>query len=385
MIGDELKSYTYEYLLSLALSRVPDDVDKRQGAIIFDTISATMYRAADLFMSIVNVYYNTFLETASGEYLDQRVRELGITRLQATYAIRLGQFLDANGMPVYVPTGSRFSTISTTAPVNYVVTSPYSINGVEQAGYYELTCETAGTIGNDYIGPLVNISFIQGIATAELITVLVPARDTETDEELRRRAMSMLGQKAFGGNIADYKEKVMEIAGIGAVQVYPVWDGGGTVKLSIVDPSYNPVSDEFIHDVQVQIDPENADGETGTGLGIAPIGHKVTVVTPTQLIIDINATIALQPGFTIGQVTPAAIAAISNYIATVRSTWGSGDQYNRYFVSVYRSQIISLLVSILGVANVTSVTLNGADTDLFLTEDGITQQLPVLGQVNLSE
>ena len=38
----------------------------------------------------------------------------------------------------------------------------------------------------------------------------------------------------FGGNIAQYRQWAKEIPGIGGVQVYPVWAGGGTVKLSTV-------------------------------------------------------------------------------------------------------------------------------------------------------
>ena len=39
MIGDNLEQYTYEYLMQLALSYVPDDRDKRQGSVIYDALA----------------------------------------------------------------------------------------------------------------------------------------------------------------------------------------------------------------------------------------------------------------------------------------------------------------------------------------------------------
>ena len=34
--------------------------------------------------------------------------------------------------------------------------------------------------------------------------------------------------QSFGGNVADYKERVNAMNGVGGVKVYPVWNGGGT-------------------------------------------------------------------------------------------------------------------------------------------------------------
>ena len=91
-----------------------------------------------------------------------------------------------------VPLGSRFSTVSDTNPVNYVITAPFKEDGVVVPGSYEATCEELGVIGNEYSGNLINITFIQGLAAATMSTTLVPARDEETDEELRTRYFESL-------------------------------------------------------------------------------------------------------------------------------------------------------------------------------------------------
>lgn len=87
------------------------------------------------------------------------------------------------------------------------------------------------------------------------------------DEELRERYFETINEKTFSGNIADYKKKTKEIAGVGAVKVVPAWNGGGTVKLMILDSNYNKASNELISRVQETICPN----ENSNGIGLAPI------------------------------------------------------------------------------------------------------------------
>src|SRR5699024_8019221 len=138
------------------------------------------------------------IDSATGEYLDLRVKEQGMTRYPATYALKRADFKDEEGEPLSVAIGTRFSTVSSTQPINYVVESVYadSESGTV-AGAYQLRCETAGTIGNDYTGDLINITFVSGIAEAVMSTLLEPAQDEETDEELRTRYYLRLKQKPF--------------------------------------------------------------------------------------------------------------------------------------------------------------------------------------------
>lgn len=384
MSAENLQQYTYEYLMELALSFVPDDRDKRQGSVIYDALAPFCQVLAAGAIQLKNFYEQTYAVTATGVDLDNRVAEQGITRYAATYAVKKISLADEEGDPVAVPIGARFSTVSSTNPVNYAVTAQYVENGVAVPGTYEATCEELGVIGNEYSGNLINITFIQGLASAYMSSTLVPARDEETDDELRERYFDALNQKAFGGNIADYRTKVVAISGVGAVQIYPVWNGGGTVKLSIVDPSYGPCSTEFIASVQKEIDPENANGDTGTGLGIAPIGHKVTVVTPDEVTIDVSATVTLGTGYTLGQVETPINDALASYIQSLRQSWADANDMNVYSCDVFVSRVSAAIVGVAGVANVTDVTINGAAEDITLIQSGAVQQLPALGEVVLN-
>ena len=71
-IGIDLDKYTYEYFMNEALGYVPQDIDIREGSIMFDAIAPACYQLADLAMELKNVMLETFVTTATGGYLDLR-------------------------------------------------------------------------------------------------------------------------------------------------------------------------------------------------------------------------------------------------------------------------------------------------------------------------
>lgn len=384
MIGDNLEQYTYKYLMSQALSFVDDSLDKREGSIIYDALAPACYVLAGYYMQLYQVVKNSFAVTATGEWLDQRVKESGITRREATAAVKRADFTDDAGQAAVVRIGTRWSTVSSTNPIKYRVTAQYEQNDAPVSGAYELTCETLGTIGQEYTGPIIPVDFVQGVATATMSTTLIPGRDAETDDELRERYFDEMSAKAFGGNISDYRNKTREIIGVGDLQIYPVWNGGGTVKLSIVDTAFRAASNEFVQEVQNLIDPVNASGVQGDGLGIAPIDHKVTVVAPEEVTVNITASIVLQLPYEVGQVQPAVEQAIEAYMIELRHDWATPNEFNEYALSVYTSRITAAIVGVPGISNVTNVRLNGTAADITLQQTGQKQQIPVKGTVTLN-
>ena len=382
MIGDYLDKYTFKYLMESALDNVPDSLDKREGSIIYDALAPACYELAVYYMELKKILENTFASTASNEYLDLRAAEQGLERYAASYAVKRGDFLTSSGNPAVIPIGSRFSVISDTLNLNYEVTEAYLDEfGAVVPGAYRMTCEEIGTQGNSYTGPLIPITFISSLKTATLSDLLVPARDEETDEELRDRYFLAVNDKPFGGNLSQYDEELKGIDGVGEVQIYPVWNGGGSVKLSVIDAEYNIITNDFITTLQNMIDPT----PQGTGLGLAPIGHIVTVTTPTEKTIDITATVVLESGYTLGQVTPLIEEAIESYLLRLREIWGISDDLNNYALAVYIARINAAVLGVAGIANITGTTINGLASDLTLIQDATTQELPVLGTVIVSE
>ena len=370
---------TYQNLRQEMLDRVPDTYDKRDTAPIPTAISPAAYALAGFYLSLDQVQRAAFVQTAVGDGLDMLAVIGGLTRYPAGAAVRLGVFTAP------VPIGARFSTINGTNSITFAVTAAATVSEPEEGfTYYQLTAETAGTIGNEYTGPILPITTIPGLTSAQITDILVPGDDTETDDAFRERLIEALNNRPFGGNIADYRQNVLAIDGVGGVQVYPTWNGGGTVKLSVLGADFLPASPTLVENVQNAIDPPP---NQGLGLGLAPIGAKVTVVAPTELTVNVSATLMLAAGYAIGQVQEPVEQAIEAYLLSVRQEWDTNTSSTAvsYAADVYVARITAAIVGVTGVVNATNVQLNGGTDDLILTETGETQQVPVLGTVTLNE
>lgn len=212
----------------------------------------------------------------------------------------------------------------------------------------------------------------------------MPGENAETDEALRSRLITALNDRPFGGNIAAYRSAISAIEGVGAVQIYPTWNGGGTVKCSVLGADFLPAPGTLVENVQNAIDPPP---NRGLGLGMAPIGAKVTVTAPVAVTVTVSATVKLAAGYSLDQVRPQAEEALKAYLLSVRKTWGDmlGVSSVSYAADVYISRVTAAIVGTAGIVNATDVMLNGGTGDLSLTETGETQQVPVLGTVTLHE
>ena len=373
----DLSQYTYDEILQKLLSRVPDTFDKRDTSPIQTAAGMAAYGFEQYYINLAEAERQGLIQTATGEQLDMLSIIAGTTRYQASPAVRLGIF------NIAVPIGSRFSTINGEDSIDFQVTAVAS-GPDEGSYYYQLTAETAGTIGNDYSGPILPIIAIPGLTSAQITDILVPGDDTETDSEYRERVYEALNDRPFGGNIAAYRQTILAIDGVGAVQVYPTWDGGGTVKCVILGADdFLPASPTLVENVQNAIDPPP---NQGLGLGMAPIGAKVTIVSASEVEIDITATLLLASGYNIEQVRTAVQQQLENYLLSIRQEWDTNVSSTgvQYAANVYVARITAAIVGATGVVNVNALTVNGKNEDIELTETGTVQQIPVLGTVTLS-
>ena len=372
----QLEKYDFNYFIDEALSHVPNTIDTRQGSIIYDALAPVAYSYAEIAMNLRNIIVDTFTQTATGEFLDYRGAERGLKRYEATNAEATAEFKDANNQNVVVEIGDRFASIGAT-PFFYAVTK---ING---DGTAQLTCESSGSEANHYVGQILPITPNDELATATITSISVPARDAESDEDFRQRILEAPSDVAYGGNIADYQKMVSELGDVGAVQVYPIWNGGGTVKLVILNNSFDIPSQQLVSEVKEAIDPTDVSGE---GYGLAPIGHVVTVVAPTAANVNIKVDLELDPTADHGAVINSTKQALADYLLTLRKSWDKLPTGSRnYKLVVYRSQILATILKTPGIINATNLLLNNSDQDIQLTITNTTSQLPLLGEVTINE
>lgn len=343
------ESMTFENILKSMLSNVPLSFDKREGSIIYDALAPAAAELAQLYIDLDFTLKETFADTSDREYLIMRAAERGFEPYSATFAIAKGVF------NIEVPIGSRFSI----DVFNYTVTEVIS----DEEHSYKLMCETAGSEPNGYTGQLIPVDYIKGLTQAEITEILIPGEDEEETESFRQRYLNSFDSQAFGGNIQDYKEKVNAIQGVGGVKVYPVWNGGGTVKLVIISSEYKVPSSELIQEVQTAIDPVQNHGE---GLGLAPIGHVVTVEGITETVINIETEITYDEGWSWEDIERTANDVIDSYFNELSKSWADNSN-----IIVRISQIETRLLDIEGVIDIQNTKLNSQTKNITLEENSI--------------
>jgi uncharacterized phage protein gp47/JayE len=344
---------TYDAILDRMLARVPNTIDKREGSIIYDALAPAAVELAQAYIEMDVILNESFADTASREYLIKRAAERGLEPAPATYAAVKGVF------NIDVLVGDRFSC----GDYNYTATERISL------GVWKLTCETTGSTPNGNLGILIPIDYIDGLENAELTEVLIPGEDEEETEVFRSRYYATLSTKSFGGNKADYIEKVNAVSGVGGVKVYPVWNGGGTVKLVIINSDFSKASDSLVNDVQTTVDPVV---NQGAGDGLAPIGHVVTVETVAESIVNISFTITYQEGYTFPDVESYIVEMVDTYLLELRKTWADSDS-----LIIRISQLESRILNVPGILDVTGTTINEAAANLSLDGNAI----PVRGNI----
>lgn len=302
---------TFETILEQMLSAVPDTVDKREGSIIYDALAPCAILLTQVYAELDMILDESFADTCSLEYLIKRCKERGVPIQGATPAVIEGKFTP---LAVKIPPGSRFNY----GDLNYIVTEQIS------DGRYKLECETDGKEGNQYSGFLLPIQFIEGLETAEIAGVLIPGEEGDDTESLRERYFDSLNSLSYGGNVADYK-----------------------VPTALL-----------VESVQTALDPVENGGE---GVGIAPIGHTVTVagVTPAPITVQTNLTFVT--GYDYASSKTLLENAIKDYLADLSKSWEDEQA-----LVVRISQIENKLLNLACVLDISDTTVNGAPKNLEL-------------------
>lgn len=343
----------FQSILSQMLARVPDNIDKREGSIIYDALAPAAVELQLMYIEIERVMNETFADTASREYLIKRAKERGIVPFPATKAVLKGVFNQE------IAIGERFSLEG----MHYAVIEKIS------DFTYKMECETKGTAGNKKFGDLIPVHYIEGLSIAKLTELLIPGEEEEETEKFRNRYFLSLDSQAFGGNIQDYKQKVNAMVGVGGTKIFPVWNGGGTVKVVIINSDFDIPSLELIEEVQTILDPEQNQGK---GLGIAPIGHVVTVRGVTKQELKIDFEITYESGWSWEGVKERAESAIDDYLLGLRKEWEESKT-----LTVRISQIETRLLDLEGILDIGETRINGMAKNFVMDQESI----PVRGSM----
>lgn len=364
------EAYTYEFLLDRALKNAKKNnpsIDTREGSIIYNAVAPTCLELANVYVQLDLILNESFADTATRTNLIKRCAERGIVPEPSTKAIRRAIIDSAKSIPI----GTRFSL----NVLNYTVIK------YDGGNNYQLECETEGIIGNMESGKLIPIDYVDGVKSAELTEILIAGEDEEDTEILRQRYFNSLNAKAFGGNMTDYKEKTKAINGVGGVKVYPAWNGGGTVKLVIIDTENKVPSQILIDSIQEQIDPTVNQGK---GQGIAPIGHTVTVEGITEEFIDIQTKITFNEneGWNWENSQIYIDECIDNYFKELGTQW---ENESNILIRISQIESQLLLKCSTQIFDIADTRLNGKSENYLVHENSIPKRNSIIELVNQGE
>lgn len=342
---------TYEQIYNEMLDNVPDGIDKREGSVVQIPIAAGTFQFYDTNIKLDNMYSEAFLATATGDYLDIIARDYGFSRNMAEPATVKAEIIGNE-----IPINNKFSSLGVDS-ILYAVTESIGNN------LYYMKALNINPQANYYTGDLQMIDFVNNLQSAKILEIVIPQKETETDEEFRTRIQGNLISEAADGNVAQFYKWISEIEGVGKAQINPLAYGENTVGVVVLNELNKPASNEIINLAQTYLDPNSE----GKGNGKAIIGQKVTVTTAIPFTVNISVTVVYRQGKT---EAPTLRKELDSFFASIA--------FERTAVSYL--QIGSVITNNADIDYITALTLNGGTVDLIIPNKNIA----VLGVLNVN-
>lgn len=371
---------TYQNLMQEALDGVSDIYDKREGSMIFNGNAPCLAEMAQVYSAIDFFLETTYIHSAPREFLIRRAKDHHLYPKDPEPAVFAAEF------NVDVKPGTRFSVEDINFVVTRSLAGITDVVPEDENNFIcEVKCETPGTIGNSYGDGtmMIPIEYVEGLRDAKLRDNIKAGVDEEDTEVFRKRVLEALRSIAFGGNRADYRkwlldnpEEIEDLEGVKAVKVYPAWNEdieparlipnetvsawcesvisdsstnssvkewlkkvynaarlkkltvGGAVKIVFMTYDENDVNlfakpdDELVHRIQEVVDPVDKAGE---GVGIAPIGHVVSVLPVEEKEITVTADITCKSDVNFNDVKADVENAVTDYFNELRAQWETSE------------------------------------------------------------
>jgi uncharacterized phage protein gp47/JayE len=342
---------TVEKIKSDILSKLTSDIDTREGSFFNDMISAVAYEIWKSYQSLDAIVPIAFVDETSGEYIDKRCSEYGITRKPGTKAIANMSFVGING--TVIPKGKVFLTDAgleflTDASVTIINGEASVTATAEEIG--EGYNVAAGTILRQYVS-------LNGLTSVTNNIAATGGSDPETDAALVARLYNHLQKPATSGNAYQYRKWALEVPGVGDAKIFPLWNGPGTVKVVIVDNDKLPVTNSLTQQTSDYIEEHR------------PIGATVTVVSGTAKTISISATLVLASGYSLQVVTNSFSNSMKEYFKSIA--------FSTSYISY--AKIGTILLGTDGIIDYSGFKINNGLNNIALGDE----EIPVLGSVNV--
>lgn len=350
-----MNNKTVETIHDELLTNTSNRYQKSEGFPVWDILKAFAFGLYSLWLKVFDIEAKQNVDNLTGVELERFIHQRkGLTRKEATYAVGT---VTVTGVGV-ITAGTVFSTVG---GVEFEAIEDTVVDGETPV---EVVCSVAGSIGNLPAMSICEMPVtIQGIISSCNLEPTRDGYDAETDDSLRERYYEALREPVTSGNIYHYKKWAKEVAGVGDVKVFPLWQGDNTVQVVIIDDNAQVPEQELVERVQEYIDPN----KEGIGAGQAPVGAYCTVTPAERLGINVNVNLIITSVADLETVKRDINVKIVDYLKSIA------------FVNDYVSiaKIGDLILQVDGVEDYDTLTVNGIANRISIPEKSVA----VLGEV----
>lgn len=345
-------SKTHEEVLNEMLIDLDDKYDKSKGQFTYDILSAVAKKISEGLKENEIERAKKHIDTSEGKDLERNVRELSNTkRKRAEKAHGTIKALDYD-INAVVKKGDIVSKGS----VDYEVIDTTVLTA--ELSEFKVKCTKAGVIGNAAAGEIKYISkSISGLRKITNENEFKNGFNEETDQELKERHYSKIGEPATTWNDAQYKIAAEEVAGVGKAKVISNWNGRGTIKIVIIDSNKSAATEELIQEVYNHIT-ENQPSCSG----------ELTVVSaePVSINIDVSLDVDIL-NYTVEQAQENVKNSITEYLKNIAFI-KDHVSYSKVSQSINNSD---------GIEDNNNLLLNGSVANIAINPD----QIAVIGVI----
>lgn len=288
-------------LLQAVLFAVAPDLDSTPDSVAYNLLQAMASQSADVQTSQANVQDAAFSATATGADLDQLAADAGLQRAPALAASGVVTFT-AGAAGATVPVTVRVWTAATASggPLYYDLQATVSVpaNGTATG---TVLCEQTGAIGNVVPGAVAYNDPTQGVISVTNLAAFAGGQDEETDTALRAR---IVASRTVLYSAAALVAAAEAVPGCAFASLTDPEDGSGHTTLSAAAQD-GSLSGTLQGQVQAAVN------------AVLPLTETNTVSPFVLVRAVVQATIAVQSGYTANVVAANVVDAIAAYILTL--------------------------------------------------------------------
>lgn len=322
-------------------------------------VELCMQGISDLHTLLLAVVPQGFAEHATGKWLDMKCKDIDLVRKAATKTAGVVTFSrQVSGPAVTIPSGTVVKTDPMTdgEPLRFVTTQTVVLPAGNLSASVPVQAEFPGAKYNVADGAIkYMVTFVAGI---DSVTNAAGWRtsegaDDETDDALRQRYVLKWSELSFGGTKQAYASWALQVAGVVDVAVVaPSARAQGAVDVIIMGTAGAPTQ-ALIDSVTSYIDAHR------------PTVANVLVKGPTLVNVDVDVTLTLPADQ--GDTTTVQAEAEKRIRALFMKDATTTVEPLKIGDDVYRSRLVSILMGIPPVVNVT-VTSPAADIVVAATD-----------------